>query len=232
MNTHRRVAIVTGGDGGIGSAIVARLGADGLEVVAATEERYDLAQGDACRRLVADCVAEFGGVDVLVNNAAVTGPAALMTLDECTDERFDHVLAVNLGAAFRCARAAAPAMRERGGGVIVNIGSVAAFAAQRNAVAYAASKAGLLGLTRGLAFDLATDGIRVVFVAPGDIAIPTDAGTPDARPNTDATWVRATPLGRRGTPTDVAGLVSFLCSPDAAFVTGTSVSVDGGWLSY
>ena len=78
-------------------------------------------------------------------------------------------------------------------------------------VAYAASKAGLLGLTRGLAFDLAADDIRVVFVAPGDIAIPIDAGTPDARPDTDATWVRATPLGRRGTPTDVAGLVSFLC---------------------
>ena len=72
MNTNQRVAIVTGGDGGIGSAIVARLRADGLAVVAATEERYDLAQGDACRRLVGDCVAEFGGVDVLVNNAAVT----------------------------------------------------------------------------------------------------------------------------------------------------------------
>jgi NAD(P)-dependent dehydrogenase (short-subunit alcohol dehydrogenase family) len=123
-------------------------------------------------------------------------------------------------------------MRERGGGVIVNIGSVAAFAAQRNAVAYVASKAGLLGLTRGLAFDLAADDIRVVFVAPGDIAIPTDSGTPDARRDTDAAWIRATPLGRRGTPTDVAGLVSFLCSPDAAFVTGTSISVDGGWLTY
>jgi NAD(P)-dependent dehydrogenase (short-subunit alcohol dehydrogenase family) len=232
MSVPRRVAIVTGADGGIGSAIVTRLRADGLAVLAATEQRYDLAQGAACRRLVADCVAELGGVDVLVNNAAVTGPAALMTLDQCTDGRFDHVLAVNLGAAFRCSRAAVASMRQRGGGVIVNIGSVAAFAAQRNAVAYTASKAGLLGLTRGLAFDLAADGIRVVFVAPGDIAVPTDTGSPDARPDTDERWVRATPLGRRGTPTDVAGLVSFLCSSDAGFVTGTSVSVDGGWLTY
>ena len=163
VNTNQRVAIVTGGDGGIGSAIVARLRADGLAVVAATEERYDLAQGDACRRLVADCVAEFGGVDVLVNNAAVTGPAG------ADDPRRVHRRALRSrargeprrGVPLR-ARCRVPSMRERGGGVIVNIGSVAAFAAQRNAVAYAASKAGLLGLTRGLAFDLAADGIRVV----------------------------------------------------------------------
>ena len=228
----RRVAIVTGADGGIGSGIVARLLTDGFVVVAATEDRYDLADGAACRRLVADAITAHGGVDVLVNNAAVTGPPALMSLDECTDERFDHVLAVNLGAAFRCARAAVPSMRERGGGVIVNIGSVAAFAAQRNAVAYAASKAGLLGLTRGLAFDLAADGIRVVYVAPGDIAIPTDAGEPADRPGAAGAFSRSTPLNRRGTPGDVGGLVSYLCSPDAAFVTGTSVTVDGGWLSY
>jgi NAD(P)-dependent dehydrogenase (short-subunit alcohol dehydrogenase family) len=227
-----RIAIVTGGDGGIGRAIVARLVADGFAVWSATRDRYDLAEADACRRVVADCVAEHGGVDVLVNNAAVTGPPALMTLDECTDERFDHVIAVNLGAPFRCSRAVVPAMRARGGGVIVNIGSVAAFAAQRNAAAYTASKAGLLGLTRALAFDLAADAIRVLYVAPGDIAIPTDGGTPDQCSDAGARWARATPLGRRGDPTDVAGLVAYLCSPDAAFITGTSITVDGGWLSY
>lgn len=232
MIERRRIAIVTGGDGGIGAAIVARLRADGLAVFAATEDRYDLADGAACRGLVADCLAELGGVDVLVNNAAVTGSAALMTIEECTDERFDHLLAVNLAAAFRCARAAVPSMRARGGGAIVNIGSVAAFAAQRNAIAYATSKAGLLGLTRGLAFDLAADNIRAVFVAPGDIDLRSGSGSPDPAPGTEQAWTRATPLGRRGEPADVAGLVSYLCSPDAAFVTGTSFAVDGGWLAY
>lgn len=226
-----RVAIVTGADGGIGSAITARLGADGYQVFAATKSDYDLAAPTACATLVADCVAEHGGVDVLVNNAAVTGPAALRSFDESTDDHFDHVLAVNLTAAFRCARAAVASMRRRGGGVIVNIGSVAAFAAQRHAVAYAASKAGLLGLTRALAFELAADGIRAVYVAPGDIALPTDA-VADKVSSAGAEFARATPLGRRGQPADVAGLVSYLCSPDAAFVTGTSVTVDGGWLSY
>lgn len=232
MTELERIAIVTGGDGGIGSAIVDRLRADGLTVFAATEGRYDLAVGDACRGLVADCLAEFGGVDVLVNNAAVTGPVALMTIEECTDERFDHILAVNLAAAFRCARAAVASMRARGGGVIINIGSVAAFAAQRNAIAYATSKAGLLGLTRGLAVDLAVDDIRAVFVAPGDIDTGGGSGSTDSAPGAERAWTRATPLGRRGEPADVAGLASYLCSPDASFVTGTSFAVDGGWLAY
>lgn len=232
MTELERIAIVTGGDGGIGSAIVDRLRADGLAVFAATEDRYDLAVGDACRGLVDDCLAEFGGVDVLVNNAAVTGRAALMTIEECTDERFDHILAVNLAAAFRCARAAVPSMRGRRGGVIVNIGSVAAFAAQRNAIAYATSKAGLLGLTRGLAVDLAVDNIRAVFVAPGDIDTGHGSGSTDSASGAERPWTRTTPLGRRGEPADVAGLVSYLCSPDAAFVTGTSFAVDGGWLAY
>ena len=155
-----------------------------------------------------------------------------MTLEECTDERFDHVLAVNLGAAFRCARAAVPSMRTRGGGVIVNIGSVAAFAAQRNAVAYAASKAGLLGLTRASGVRPRRRrhprGVR----RAGRHRHPDRRRRRPTRPGAASPWTRSTPLGRRGQPADVAGLVSYLCSPDAAFVTGTSVTIDGGWLSY
>ena len=136
--------------------------------VAAAADLIDAAAADA---LVAACIATFGRIDVLVNNAAVTGPPAVVALEQCDDEQFDRIIAVNLGAPFRCCRAAVPHMRAGGSGVIVNIGSVAAFAAQPDTPAYAASKAGLLGLTRALAFDLAADGIRAVFVAPGDIAL-------------------------------------------------------------
>jgi NAD(P)-dependent dehydrogenase (short-subunit alcohol dehydrogenase family) len=248
--TGGRAALVTGGNSGIGAAIVDRLRADGFSVMAGVAtttgarevaaragtdpcvaaHAADLAEPAACVALVEACVDAFGRIDVLVNNAAVTGPPALVALEDCTDERFDRILGVNLGAPFRCARAAVPHMRAAGSGVIVNIGSVAAFAAQRHAAAYAASKAGLLGLTRGLAFDLAADGIRVVFVAPGDIALEGSEPTVDA--DVFSPWVRSTPLGRRGAPADVAGVVAYLCSADAAFITGTSVTVDGGWLAY
>ena len=245
-----RVALVTGGNGGIGAAIVERLRLDGFAVIVGVETEDavrtvdKLANGDprivaraadltdprACAALVEACIESFGRIDVLVNNAAVTGSPAVVALEDCDDEQFDRILAVNLGAPFRCARSAAPHLRAVGSGVIVNIGSVAAFAAQRNAAAYAASKAGLLGLTRALAFDLAGDGIRVVFVAPGDIDLGGDEPLHDQRAVDP--WARSTPLGRRGRPADVASAVSYLCSEGAEFVTGTSLIVDGGWLSY
>jgi NAD(P)-dependent dehydrogenase (short-subunit alcohol dehydrogenase family) len=244
-----RVALVTGGNSGIGAAIVERLRSDGCAVMVGVEtdagvrdvaalaggdpavdaHAADLTEPASCRGLVEACVERFGRIDVLVNNAAITGAPAIAPLERCDDEWLDRIIAVNLAAPFRCSRAAVPHMREIGSGVIVNIGSVAAFAAQRHAAAYVASKAGLLGLTRALAFDLAADGIRVVFVAPGDIELPT--GAPHEPGVADA-WARSTPLGRRGRPSDVAGVVAHLCSADAAFVTGTSVVVDGGWLTY
>ena len=122
------------------------------------------------------------------------------------------------------------------GSVVVNVGSVAAYAAQQHASAYVASKAGLLGLTRGLGFELAPLGIRVVFIAPGDIDTSPGAGQPLAPANDGASerwWQRRTPLGRRGLPRDMwPSAVAFLCSDDAGFITGSALIIDGGFLSY
>lgn len=245
-----RVALVTGGGTGIGAGISARLADLGAAVmigqssdtsaktVLRSLERsnrniaaagFDLATPHGCQALVAACQRRFGRLDFLINNAAVTGGGALSPFLESDDRHLDRVIDVNLKGAFRCSREAARLMVAQGGGVIVNIASVAAHAAQKHAAAYVASKAGLVGLTRALAFELARHGIRVVCVSPGDIAVD---GAPDASASPPDQWSRGTPLGRRGVPNDVAGCVAFLCSPDAAFLTGVELVVDGGWLSY
>lgn len=245
-----RVALVTGGGTGIGAGITARLADMGAQVMIgqSTDAKamsvlgtlrkpgrtldaggFDLATADGCRSLVDACVKRFGRLDFLINNAGVTGRPALAPFLESDDRHLDRVIDVNLKGAFRCAREAARQMAGQGGGVIVNISSVAAHAAQKNASAYAAAKAGLVGLTRALAFELAPYRIRVVCVSPGDIAVDGNEEGPAVPANQ---WSRGTPLGRRGIPEDVAGCVAFLCSSDSDFVTGAELVVDGGWLTF
>jgi NAD(P)-dependent dehydrogenase (short-subunit alcohol dehydrogenase family) len=241
-----KVAVVTGGASGIGAGIVARLADDGAQVVlgaltldeaqaaaarlgtgcrAIVPIGADLATADGCRALIGSAVQRLQRIDILVNNAAITGPAATADFTAYDDARLDTVIDVNLKAPFRCARAAVPHMAP--GSIIVNITSVAAYAAQADASAYVAAKAGLVGLTRALGFELAARGIRAVHVAPGDIQVrPAD---PTARPGP---FDRHTPLGRRGTATDVAAAVAWLCTEEASFITGTGLVVDGGWITY
>lgn len=250
-----KIALVTGGGTGIGAAITARLADDGAAVLICqrTQEEAegamaqlarpgralhafggDLATPGACRQAVEHCVSVFGGVDILVNNAAVTGAPALGPFLEFTDEHLNRIIDLNLKGPFRLGREAAKRMLDRGGGVIVNITSVAAVAGQEFAAAYTASKAGLSGLTKAMALELAPYGIRVVAVAPGDIHTEASARFVDELTNAGASgrYVRVTPLGRRGRPEEIAAAVAFVCSHEGSFITGSTITVDGGFLSY
>ena len=186
----------------------------------------DVADETSVARMAASAAERFGGVDVLVNNAAVfaTVPLSRVPVERLTVAEWDLVMAVNLRGPFLCARALAPQMRARGGGRIVNVSSGMAFHGG-GWPHYVASKAGLLGLTRALARELGRDGITVNAIAPG--ATPTDATTDEERRRQEAT-VAARALARVQTPDDIIGVVLFLASPAAAFITGQTLVVDGG----
>jgi len=230
-----RVALVTGANSGIGYAIAERLLRDGFALGYATTDRGDddreaferlsgfgtvhwvdgdLTDARVPEQLVAETVDALGGLDVLVNNAGLStaGPAL-----ELTAEDFDRTFAVDVRAAFLLAQHAARAMK--GGGTIVNITSIHEHVPRAGFSLYAAAKAGLGMLTRGLALEWAPLGIRVVAVAPGLI---------ETERNVEADDLAArVPIGRAGKPEEVAALVSFLCSDEASYITGASYVVDG-----
>lgn len=246
-NFSGKVALVTGGGNGIGAATCRAFAAAGAEVAvtdsdAAAAERVaagiaaqggkarahalDVSDGAAFRRL-AETVAEgAGGLDILVNCA---GTMIRRTLDAMQPQDWERVLAVNLTGAFNGIQAALPHLRRRGGGAIVNIASIAgrriSFGGTAN---YTASKAGLLGLTRHAAYELAPENIRVNAVCPG----PTATGFGGAPPSGEQKAERAKkiPLGRMVEPENIADAVLFLAGPAARMITGIALDVDGGVL--
>jgi 3-oxoacyl-[acyl-carrier protein] reductase len=230
-----KTALVTGGSRGIGKAIALELARGGASVIVgyrsgadeATEVARE-AEGRAVRADVADAeqakrlVEEAGDLDILVNNAGVTRDGLLARMP---DEDWRVVLDTNLGGAFHTCRAATRGMMRRRAGAIVNVSSIVGLHGNPGQTNYSASKAGIIGFTKALARELGGRGVRANVVAPGYV----DTRLTDVLPDeVKQAMLQNTPLGRFGKPEDVAGAVRFLCSDDAAFITGEVLLVDGG----
>jgi meso-butanediol dehydrogenase/(S,S)-butanediol dehydrogenase/diacetyl reductase len=230
-----KVAIVTGGSRGIGAAIVARLAAEGAMVMVAdilppseTSDavgftQTDLTSAEQVAMLVSETVARWGHLDILVNNA---GLGALAETPEMGEDLWDKVFAINVKAIFLACKSAIPEMRPHGG-AIVNVASISGLAGDYGMGVYNASKAAVINYTRSLALDCARDGIRVNALCPGLIETAMTQLTL-ARPEDRAAWLGPIPLGRSGTPEEMASVVAFLASDEASYMTGSIVTADGG----
>ena len=233
--TGRR-ALVTGAGSGIGAAVARRLAAEGAELLladAAGDRVRDVAGelGEAVRWVQLDVRDEdavraaTGDLDVLVN---VAGIGSTTSAPDTPLDVWEDVFAVNARGTFLCCKHAIPGMVARGGGTIVNIGSVAGLVGLRNRAAYCASKGAVIALTRALAVDHVGDGVRVNVVCPGTVDSPwVQRLVHDAGESLDALRARQ-PMGRLGTPEEIADAVLYLASDAAAFVTGSSLVIDGG----
>jgi glucose 1-dehydrogenase len=249
-----KVAVVTGSSSGIGKSIALRMAAEGAAVCVVADRNVDggratadeiaadggraiFVQADVsvagdCERIVAEAVAALGGINVLVNNAGITRGRPLAELDE---QLWDRVIDTNLKSAYLMSRAAIPAMLDAGGGSVVNISSVHARATYPHMAAYAASKAGMCGMTRALACEFGPRGVRFNCILPGTIDLglhprgndgPAPADRPAWQPRASDVQV----MKRLGSPDEVAAAVCFLASDEASFVNGAALAVDGGLL--
>lgn len=239
-----RVAIVTGAARGIGRAIAQRLASDGLRVVLNDQSlddtaddtiraisraggqafavRADISQPEEVDRLVQTAISAYGRLDVLVNNAGINRDGLLMRMSEAD---WDDVLRVNLKGAFLCSRAVLRTMLRQRWGRIISIGSVVGLVGNAGQTNYAAAKAGLVGFTKALAREVASRNITANVVAPGFIEI---GMTRALSESIRAQVLQSIPLGRFGQPEDVAAVVAFLASDEAAYLTGQVITVDGG----
>ena len=245
-----KVVIVTGSSSGIGLEVAKHFAEEGAKVVTngRTKERAevtadeirvaggqavsvgaDLRTWEGAQELVEGAIDAFGGVDILVNNAGIS---MIARADQLDPSEWERAISTNLSGPFFCSRAAYPSMKSRGGGAIVNIGSAAAHVGLPLRTAYCSAKHGMAGLTKTLAIDWSDVGIRVLQVDPAYIKTPLDVGDQVTAGYDDAAIERRTPMGRFGTVAEVARTVLFAASPDASYMSGSTLLVDGGWVAY
>lgn len=243
MDFREQVAVVTGGARGIGKAIADALARKGVNLVIADISleqakdtsaelgklgvktmpvKLDVSKSDEVIKIFEDISKEFGKINILINNAGITRDGLIMRMKE---EDWDTVININLKSVFLCSKEAIKVMAKQRYGRIINIASVVAFMGNPGQANYSASKAGIVGLTKTTAKEYASRGITANAVAPGFI---TTAMTDALPENVKDEMKRAIPLGRFGTPEDVANAVVFLASPEAGYITGQVIHVNGG----
>lgn len=247
-----KTALVTGGARGIGHAIAAAMASSGADIIVndvaedaqavidelrstGVQAAYvpaDISDKEQAERLIADVEARFGKIDILINNAGINTPLPLRRrIDEYDAAEWHRVLNIDLHGVFYCSRAAAPQMVARRSGVIVNISSTMGLVPSRLQSAYVSAKAAVINLSRSMALELAQFGIRVNVIAPGSIlSVRTRAMFYNPENTSVAEGLLShIPLGRPGNPEEIASAVLFLASPEASYITGAVLPVDGGW---
>src|SRR5207244_9228274 len=241
----QRVAVVTGGMGGLGEAICVKLSAMGYKVIATyspgnkkkdewlaemkkqghnfSAAQVDVADYDSCQQAMKQVAAEMGAIDVLVNNAGITRDMTFKKMDKAS---WDAVVNTNLDSAFNMTKPVIDSMAESGWGRVINVSSVNGQKGAFGQTNYSAAKAGMHGLTKALALEYARKGVTINTISPGYIGTKMVMAIP--KEILDSKIIPQIPVGRLGKPEEVAGLVAYLCSEEAAFLTGANIAINGG----